>query len=179
MEVFTMELPSVNIKKILYTTDLSWSARYAFSYALSLAGKYEASLVILHVIEEIPNFDQRIVGYISEAQWKEIRERREDEAREQLIGKRRDSSVIRDVLDKFYETAVSESAVKTFGADEIVLERGNAVQKILEVAENRHCDLIVMGTHGHGTLADAMLGSTAQRVLRRAMVPVLTVRLQG
>jgi nucleotide-binding universal stress UspA family protein len=34
-----------------------------------------------------------------------------------------------------------------------------------------------MGTHGHGTLADAMLGSTAQRVLRRAMVPVLTVRL--
>ncbi|RLB93486.1 MAG: universal stress protein, partial [Deltaproteobacteria bacterium] len=61
-----MELPSVNIKKVLYTTDLSWSARYAFSYALSLAGKYEASLVILHVIEEIPNFDQRIIGYITE-----------------------------------------------------------------------------------------------------------------
>ncbi|HDI60610.1 MAG TPA: universal stress protein [Desulfobacteraceae bacterium] len=172
-----MELPSVNIKKVLYTTDLSWSARYAFSYALSLAGKYEASLVILHVIEEIPNFDQRIIGYITEAQWKEIRDRRENEAREQLIGKRRDSGVIRDVLDKFYETAVSEAAAQTFGSDEIVLERGNAVQKILEVAEDRQCDLIVMGAHGHGTLADAMLGSTAQRVLRRATVPVLTVRL--
>ena len=172
-----MELPSVNIKKILYTTDLSWSARYAFSYALSLAGKYEASLVILHVIEEIPNFDQRIIGYISEAQWKEIRERREDEARQQLIGKRRDSSVIRDVLDKFYETAVSESAVKTFGADEIVLERGNPVQKILEVAENRHCDLIVMGTHGLTGIAHALIGSTAERVVRKATCPVLTMKV--
>ena len=172
-----MELPSVAIKKILYTTDLSWSARFAFSYALNLAGHYQASLVILHVMEEVPDLDRKITGYISEKDWAEIQARNEDDARQQLIGKRRDSGMIRDVLNKFYENARSETDVKTFGSDEIVLERGNAVQKILEVARDRECDLIVMGTHGQGTLADAMLGSTAQRVLRRSQVPVLVVRL--
>ncbi len=172
-----MELPSVTIKKILYTTDLSWSARYAFSYALNLAGHYQASLVILHVMEEVPDLDRRITGYISEKDWAEIQARNEDEARQQLIGKRRDSGLIRDVLNKFYENARSETDTKTFGSDEIVLERGNAVQKILEAARDRECDLIVMGTHGQGTLTDAMLGSTAQRVLRRSPVPVLVVRL--
>lgn len=172
-----MELPSVAIKKILYTTDLSWSARYAFAYALNLAGKYQAGLVILHVLEEVPDLDRKVTGYISEKDWAEIRARNEDEARQQLIGKRRDSGMIRDVLNKFYESARSETQTQTFGSDEIVLERGNAVQKILEVARDRECDLIVMGTHGQGTLADAMLGSTAQRVLRRSPVPVLVVRL--
>jgi nucleotide-binding universal stress UspA family protein len=172
-----MELPSVTIKKILYTTDLSWSARFAFSYALNLAGHYQASLVILHVMEEVPDLDRKVIGYISEKDWAEIQARNEDDARQQLIGKRRDSGMIRDVLNKFYESARSETDMKTFGSDEIVLERGNAVQKILEVARDRECDLIVMGTHGQGTLADAMLGSTAQRVLRRSPVPVLVVRL--
>jgi nucleotide-binding universal stress UspA family protein len=177
MRAFAMELPSVNIKRILYTTDLSWNARYAFSYALSLADKYEASLVILHVMEEAPDLDRRVTGYISEQEWDDIKARNEAEARQQLIGKRRDSSVIRDVLNKFYESARTESDSKTFGSDEILLERGNAVRKILEVADERQCDLIVMGTHGQGTLADAMLGSTAQRVLRRAPVPVMVIRL--
>ena len=174
-----MELPSVTIKRILYTTDLSWNARYAFSLALSLAGKYEASLVILHVMEEAPELDRKVIGYVSEQEWADIKARNEDEARQQLIGKRRGSSVIRDVLNKFYESARAEAGPQTFGSDEIVLERGNAVQKILEVASERRCDLIVMGTHGQGTFADAMLGSTAQRVLRRSPIPVMVIRLPG
>ena len=107
-----MELPSIAIKKILYTTDLSWSARYAFAYALNLAGKYQASLVILHVLEEVPDLDRKVTGYISEKDWAEIRARNEDEARQQLIGKRRDSGMIRDVLNKFYESARSETQTR-------------------------------------------------------------------
>ena len=51
------------------------------------------------------------------------------------------------------------------------------MNKYLKQAEEKNCDLIVMGTHGHGTLADVMLGSTARRVVRRSLKPVLVVRL--
>jgi len=64
-----------------------------------------------------------------------------------------------------------------FETDVIIVERGNPVEQILKQSDEKKCDLIVMGTHGHGTLADAMMGSTARRVLRRSKKPVLVVRL--
>ena len=51
------------------------------------------------------------------------------------------------------------------------------VKVILEVAKEKNCDLIVMGTHGRGVLADVVMGSTARRVIRRSPKPVLVVRL--
>ena len=64
-----------------------------------------------------------------------------------------------------------------FTTDEIIVERDNQVEEIIKNAEERNCDLVVMGTHGQGTLADVMLGSTARRVIRRSKIPVLVVRL--
>jgi len=58
-----------------------------------------------------------------------------------------------------------------------IVVRGNPVEEILKYSEEKNCDLIVMGIHGHGTLVDAMMGSTARRVLRRSKKPVLVVRL--
>ena len=49
MESDVIKLPRVDIKNILYTTDLSANARYAFAYAISLANLYRAKLTILHV----------------------------------------------------------------------------------------------------------------------------------
>jgi nucleotide-binding universal stress UspA family protein len=64
-----------------------------------------------------------------------------------------------------------------FTVDEILVTSGNPVEEILREAEEGDFDMVVMGTHGHGTLADAMMGSTARRVLRRCSKPVLVVRL--
>jgi len=50
-------------------------------------------------------------------------------------------------------------------------------QKKWGTADKRHCDLIVMGSHGHGGFVDALIGSTARRVVRRSKKPVLVVRL--
>ena len=61
--------------------------------------------------------------------------------------------------------------------DRVLVMRGNPVDQIVEQAEERNCDLIVMGSHGHGNLTEAMLGSTARRVLRKSRIPVLVVRL--
>jgi nucleotide-binding universal stress UspA family protein len=173
-----MDLPQIKVKKILYATDLSESARYAFAYAVSLANLYGAEIILLHVIPEIPSIlDKHVVGYIDTKRWEEIKARHFEDARAALIGKRRDHLAIKEVLDKFCEDAREGQEVAAFVTDEVIVERGNPEDQILAQAEARNCDLIVMGTHGHGALLDAMIGSTARRVLRRSRKPVLVVRL--
>jgi nucleotide-binding universal stress UspA family protein len=51
------------------------------------------------------------------------------------------------------------------------------VDEILSEAQNRNCDLIVMGYYARGRLEDALLGSTPRRLLRRSEIPVMLVRL--
>ncbi|RPH39313.1 MAG: hypothetical protein EHM87_24285 [Burkholderiales bacterium] len=70
-----MMLPKVEIRKILYTTDLSESARHAFAYAASLANLYGAGITILHVLTDDPVMSMGIISYIGEKQWEEIRKR--------------------------------------------------------------------------------------------------------
>jgi nucleotide-binding universal stress UspA family protein len=173
-----MKLPKVEVKKILYATDLSENARYAFAYAVSLADLYHAAITMIHVLPEVPSLiDKNVIGYISADRWEEIKSQNVEEAREALIGKRRDHLVIRDVLHQFSENVKEGHEGEGFVTDDIIVVRGNPVEQILAQAEGKNCDLIVMGTHGHGTLADVMMGSTARRVLRRSKKPVLVVRL--
>ena len=64
------------IKKILYSTDLSENARYAFSYAASLANRYDAGITILHVLEDIsPTTDNLVVGILGQEKWDELHNR--------------------------------------------------------------------------------------------------------
>ena len=173
-----MDLPKVDVKKILYATDLSENARYAFAYAVSLANLYKASVTMVHVLPEVPALlDQSVIGYISEDRWNEIKSQQMDEAKEALIGKRRDHLAIKEALHQFSEDVKQEQPGDGFTTDDIIVQRGNPVEEIIKSAQEIKCDLIVMGTHGQSTLEDVMLGSTARRVIRRSKVPVLVVRL--
>ena len=168
----------VDVKKILYATDLSENARYAFAYAVSLADLYNAAITIIHVLPEVPTLlDQSVIGYISAERWEEIKSQQLDEAKEALIGKKREHLAIKEALHQFSEDVKQQQKGDGFTTDEIIVERGNPVEEIIKSAEERNCDLVVMGTHGQGTLADVMLGSTARRVIRRSKMPVLVVRL--
>ena len=84
---------------------------------------------------------------------------------------------MRDILDQFSEKARSDYSRDEEMVDDIVVEKGNPAEVILEVSKEKNCDLIVMGTHGRGALADVVMGSTARRVVRRSPTPVLVVRL--
>ena len=56
-----MKLPKVEVNKILYATDLSENARYAFAYAVSLADLYNATITFIHVLPEVPSrLDKRV-----------------------------------------------------------------------------------------------------------------------
>jgi nucleotide-binding universal stress UspA family protein len=173
-----MTVSTIQMENILYTTDLSENARYAFTYAMSMADRYEAKLILLHVLpEESDLLDKHVIGYISEDQWTAIKESHYQDAKEALIGKRRDRALVGKILDRFSEKARADFGDNAIPSDEIIVKRGNPVEIILETAQEKECDLIVMGTHGRGALADAMLGSTARRVVRRSQKPVLMVRL--
>ena len=178
LEEEEMDLPKVEVKKILYATDLSENARYAFAYAVSLSNLYGAQITLLHVLHEVPELvDAHVIGYISEERWEEIKNRHLLDARETLVGKRKDHEAIREVLGQFCEDAKESPECGPFVADEIIVKYGNPAEQILLQAEESQCDLIVMGTHGQKTLADTLLGNTARRVIRRSKTPVLVVRL--
>ncbi|NQT09603.1 MAG: universal stress protein [Desulfobacteraceae bacterium] len=172
-----MIIPSVEIKKILYATDLSENSRYAFAYAASLADRYGAQLVLLHVLPELPKVDARVIGYIEEAMWEEIKMKNILYAKMTLTGKKRGNVAIREALERFCEDTKDKYEGDSLVADEIIIKRGNPVEQIVKVAEEQNCDLIVMGRYGHGTLKDAMIGSTARRVLRRTQKALFVVRL--
>ena len=172
-----MLLPAIKIKKILFATDLSESSRYAFGYAQSIANLYGAGITILHVLMESPNLDSKMTIWVGEDRWEQIKQRNIESARQTLIGKKRDNPAIREALLKFCEIAQDACEGVTFVPDEILVERGNPADQILQQAVDHECDLIVIGSHGHGSLQDVVMGGTANRVLRRSKVPVLMVPL--
>lgn len=175
-----MEVPRVNIRKILYPTDLSETGRHAFAYAASLANLYGADLTVFHVVEDGPELDKRLAGYVSEELWEEIKQRDVKEAMQLLHQRRRDDAAIRGCVGEYCENVqhgVSEEAYVTYDVDVSV---GHAVEEIVGKTREGKYDLIVMGSHGHGTLLEAMdfmIGDTVRRVLRRSRVPVVVVPL--
>ena len=171
-----MEPPNIQIKKILYATDLSETSVHAFSYAVSLANMYGAGITILHVLAEFPG-EEFITNMISTDTWKEIQKRHYSEARDILIGKKRDQGAIKEVLQAFSEDVNAKAADQAFVTDEILIKNGVPSEIILQTAKEQNFDLIVMGTHGHGVIADVLIGSTAKWVVRQSPIPVLVIRL--
>ena len=156
------------IKRILYTTDLSPNARFAFSYAASLANRYDAGVTILHVLEDLsPTADSLVINIIGKEKWTELRKRNEKEV----------LNTIRSRLSKFCENAQAELPACPFITENVIVKIGNPVEEILQEVESNSYDLVVMGAHGQSALADALMGSTSRRVVRRCKKPVLVVRL--
>jgi len=171
-----MDLQNIQIKKILYATDLSENAVHAFSYAVSLANTYGADITILHVLTEFPE-EEFISNMINIDTWNEIKGRHYSEARDQLIGKKRDHVAMREVLQAFSDGAKADEGGQAFVTDEILIKHGAPAEIIVETAIEQNCDLVVMGTHGQGVIADVLVGSIAKRVIKRCPIAVLVIRL--
>jgi nucleotide-binding universal stress UspA family protein len=148
------------IKKILYTTDLSPNSAYAFRYAINSAKKHDADVIILHVVEEMaPFFEEERLKAISEKKITEAMDR---------IRKRLTIFCDRELKDdpEFADRVVSIEVCQGFPPEEI-----------LKKADELNCDVIVMGTHGKGIIRHSFLGSAAQKVLRRVRKPIFIIPL--
>jgi nucleotide-binding universal stress UspA family protein len=145
-----MEGDSMMFKKILVAVDGSPDAQQALIYARDLALRDGAKVILVHAFEPVPTF----LG---------------DPWQEQVTAQH-----------VFAGHEVVNSAAETLeeAGLQIVVEvlEGPPADAILRVAEVRECDLIVMGSRGHGTLASLLLGSVSHRVLAHAHAPVMIVR---
>ncbi len=166
------------IKKILFTTNLSLNMRKAFDYAVSLADRYSGAITVLHVMEEVSHSsDVHIKSFLGDKQWQELQEAHEQEAKQILIGKRREGAMIKVALEEFCAAVQKDHDECEIMTDETIVARGNVVDEILAVSTDKKCDLIVMGYHDRGKFGEAVLGSTTRRVLRRSQIPVMLVRI--
>jgi nucleotide-binding universal stress UspA family protein len=157
-----------DIKTILYATDLSENARFAFGYAVSLAYRQDAKIVVLHVIEELSSFARSMVeDILGDKRWVEhVKEKKTD-----IL------SNLKTRLDDFCGDVRQECPNCPFVIEKTVVDTGHPVDRIVYHAKAIDADLVVMGSRGRGGLADVTLGSTSRRVLRRCRKPVLVVRL--
>lgn len=145
-----MSLP----KRILVPTDFSAPAAAALNYAKTLAEALGASLQVLAVMDDpLPGI--KMPDHVCSIP--AIRQQIEQETGEHLA-------------------KVLAPAERAKFRAELTAVWGNPYAKILEFAKDHAIDLIVMGTHGRGAILHALLGSVAERVVRHAACPVLTVR---
>ncbi len=152
------------IKKILYATDLSKNSAYAFFYAVDMAKKYNASIVILHAVEPVHHVytegGARILRSI---------EKQEQAAGVEDIKKRVQKFC--KILEKQAGSPCTDLISKT------LVPLGYPVEEILKVADDEGCDVIILGTHGKGFLRQTFLGRVSVSVLERTRKPVYVIPL--
>ncbi len=144
----------MEIKKILFPTDFMEGSAQAIPYAVDLAKKYGAKLHVIHVIHEVT----RTTGlYVPHITFDELYKSMEAEAEKEI-------------------QRVYLEELRGLGDVEYAVLKGIPYEEIINYAEQNGMDMIVMGTHGRKGLDRLFFGSTAEKVVKGAKCPVLTVR---
>lgn len=141
--------------KILTAIDFSENSDYAFDYALTLAKQFKAELTVMHVINEPVDLRGFYVPHISFEQL-------EKEIEEGAI----------KMMENFCQTRLGD-----FTNYKTAIVTGIPYEEVIKKAEEVGASLIVLGTHGRTGLDHLIFGSTAERIVRSASCPVLTIRL--
>jgi nucleotide-binding universal stress UspA family protein len=165
-----------SVKTILFATNLTRSSVPAFEAAVVLALSFKAKIVVLHVLEKIPDYvEGRLAGMLGEDQWNQMMHAYQNEVRQSLTGKRSSSKLIRKALEHFCGEAGIDDATCGYQSREIVVtESGDVAERIIENAIKQDCDLIILGAH-EGLFAKQSLGPTVKSVLKKSKIPVLVV----
>jgi nucleotide-binding universal stress UspA family protein len=144
----------VPVRRILFPTDFSEYADHAWSYALTFAQEFGAEVHLLHVVTPPPRLAEAYAVNF------------DPEKMVQALAGEANAT-----MDRMVEAAASWGLV--FRREVRV---GVDFREIIDYAAKHDIDLIVMATHGRTGLAHALLGSVAERVVRKAPCPVLTVK---
>jgi nucleotide-binding universal stress UspA family protein len=163
------------LKTIFFATNLSESCASAFELAAGLAIRYQATLVLLHVVEKAPDYvEGRLKALLGEKEWDVMVDSLAEDAQKALIGKQSSSAIIRDALNRFCTQAGIEDSSCDYHSREIVVSNGDVVEDILYYAKTFNCDVIILGAR-KGMLSETAIGSTIKSVLRKSKKPVLVV----
>ena len=143
----------INVKRILVPSDFSECSDAALRYGLELARRFGAKLHLLHVVQDPATQPWAAEGFVlplleAVDQWQ------------------------KDAKIRLENSIPAEDRANAV----VTCTIASPFQEILRYATDNDIDLIVMGTHGRGGVSHVLLGSIAERVVRRAPCPVLTVR---
>jgi nucleotide-binding universal stress UspA family protein len=138
------------MNRILVATDGSPPSAEAVAFAVDLASEHQSELICVHVV---PAFDVVSRGLDSVAFPHEPSEH--------------DHALLDDAAAVAAEHGIAAATA---------LLRGQTVEEIMAFADSHDVELIVVGSRGHGAIANALLGSVSRRILRESKRPVLIVR---
>jgi nucleotide-binding universal stress UspA family protein len=145
----------MKVEKILFPTDFSEGSSHALPYAVDLSKHYNARLYILHIIYDIFKATNSHIPHISA-----------DELYREMF----------EWAQKEIENCGIEEIRRLSNVEKVVL-KGIPYEEIIKFAAKEKVDMIVMGTYGRAGLERFLFGSTAERVVRKAPCPVMTVRM--
>jgi len=148
-----MEYPKY--KKVLFCTDFSENADYAFDFAYGIAKRDEGLLCILHVIPYNSN-QAYAESFITTEDLKKIQKAVEED-------------VANNYKERYVKKIGNEIAYK------FVTKSGREDNEILTFAKQEHVDIIVMGTHGRTGIEHVFFGSVAEKVIRHSPFPVFVI----
>jgi nucleotide-binding universal stress UspA family protein len=151
----------LSYKNILYCTDFSEDADYAFLTALDMAEKYKAHLIVFHVLHSPYKYTRQVVD-------------------EQAEGGE-ESFISSELLDKGIQKLKEKygSKMGSFQNFEYQAVAGVPFVEIVRLARTHNADFIVLGASGSSDLDKTTFGSTAENVARRAHCTVMAIRLPG
>ena len=163
------------LKTILLATNLQEYNKVAFDVAISMATHYDAKLVLLHVMEKLPERAETLIKWmLSEEDRKKLQESQANDARRQLIGKNISSAIIQNSLSEYCEKRGVDKNICANPLREVLVREGDVVEEILAVAEEYDCGMIVMAAH-EGLFDKSSVSRNIRSILKRSTVPVLTV----
>ncbi len=146
----------INLRKILYPTDFSELAEHSLLYVRSFAEAHKAEVHVMHVVDEAYQYWMAMGPNSLPA----------GPPPEELM------ATSKAQLEKL----VKEGLVGLPGPVHTVVAMGRPYLEIVRYAKDKDIDMIILGTHGRSGFAQALLGSVAEKVVRKAPCPVLTVR---
>ncbi|MBT8381325.1 MAG: universal stress protein [Ignavibacteriaceae bacterium] len=145
---------TLEIKKVLIPIDFSDYSKSALRYAINFAKCFKAEMHLIYVVEPViypPDFSMGQIAIPSvNAEW--------DERAKDELSKLAKEEIPNDVKSK------------------TIIKTGKPFLEIIETAAEEDIDLIIISTHGHSGVEHILFGSTAEKVVRKAPCPVLTLR---
>ena len=142
--------PQFQIRKILVPVDFSEHSQKALRYALAFAAQFGAEVTLVHIVEQMVYPGDWMYPPLAVTVFS-------TQKRGEMIQRLR-------ALD-------AQSGVKT----QHVVRVGRAWQEVVEIAREQKADMIILATHGYTGLKHALLGSVAEKIVRHAPCPVLSV----
>lgn len=141
----------INLQRVLVPTDFSEHAQNAVRYGCELASRFDAELHLLHIVEMIPVMYHEGLVFTPEAELQ-----------------------LKEHAEAAMNTVPGDDWHDRLNISRTTLQ-GHPLVEIIRFAKEQDIDLLVIGTHGRTGLAHMLLGSNAEKIVRKAPCPVLTV----